>query len=75
MTGIEPALSAWERDPGCADVERPARSSWFFVAEAGACSLFSYIWSYTRDDGTGVFDLSVDRQIRRSGRVVQVRPG
>ena len=56
MTGIEPALSAWERDPGCAPSRRQTRSSWFFVVGDGPNGADSYTRSYPLAAQVRLFD-------------------
>ena len=51
MTGIEPALSAWERDSGSPELWLCAQSSWFYVVELRRSGVISYTASYTDEAG------------------------
>jgi hypothetical protein len=48
MTGIEPALSAWEGHIGSQALAPPAWTTRFFVGPANRPGDYSYTSSYTR---------------------------
>ena len=65
MTGIEPALSAWERDSGSPLLWLWARSSWFYVVELRRSGEISYTASYAAEF-TGYTALPRLSQLTRS---------